>query len=77
MFSMTSLQGEEPCGCDDGHDDQSRQEHPLSCTESHNEEADRPYKTVRMIHAMRRKLNSVVQRLVESTEMELRQKMYK
>jgi hypothetical protein len=41
------------------HDDQSRQEHPLSYKESykesHNEEAYHPYKTVRMIrHVMRR-----------------------
>jgi hypothetical protein len=49
------------------HDDQSRQEHPLSYKESHNEEAYDPYKTVRMIrHVMRRKLNSVVQQLMES-----------
>jgi hypothetical protein len=48
------------------HYDHSRKEHPLSYKESHNEEAYHPYKTVRMIHAMRRKVNSVVQLLMES-----------
>jgi hypothetical protein len=37
------------------HDNQSRQEHPFSYKESHNEEEYDPYKTVRMIrHVMRR-----------------------